>query len=100
MDNWPPSALNASPEGANNRLGRAGLRLATLDLLLVAGMLAALQWMPWMQPPLIHIMILFVGFPLGAILGLVAAALSAGGLGSQPRLGAMWGLALSLLALA
>jgi ABC-type uncharacterized transport system permease subunit len=85
---------------ARNRLGRVGLVLGALGVALVVGMLAALEWLPWMQPPLIHVAIIFVGLPVAGVLGLVGAGLSAWGLGRPPRAGALSGLALNLLALA
>jgi hypothetical protein len=91
---------DAVPMGPAKFPGRAGLRLAAASVALVGGMIAALEWMPWMQPPLIHVLIIFVGLPAAGATGLVALTLSAAGLRRRPRARAASGLALSLVALA
>jgi hypothetical protein len=98
MDSSPPTGTLDGK--ARNRLGQAGLLLGALAVALVAGMLAALRWAPYLQPPLTHIVILFVGLPIGGVVSLVGVILSVRGLGRPPRAGAWLGLALSLLALA
>jgi hypothetical protein len=81
----------------SNRLRRAGLVLAVSGVVLVAGMIAALAWMPWMQPPLLHILIIFVGLPLAGLISLIGLGLKVGWIA---RAGALWVLGLSLVALA
>ncbi len=80
----------------SNRLGRAGLLLAVSGVVLVAGIIAALALMPWMQPPLLHILIFFGGLPLAVLLSLIGLSVKAGWIG---RVGALWVVALSLVAL-
>src|SRR5262245_7512895 len=75
-------------------------RLAALSVALVGGMIAALEWAPWMQPPLTHILITFVGFPAVGVTSLVALGLSVAGLRCSPRAPALLGFALGLAALA
>jgi len=99
MDSRPPDAGNAATTEARNRPGRMALRIALFNVALVGVMNAALRWTPTMQPPLIHIAILFVGLPIGGVLSLAGVVLSFAGLGRRPRTAALFGLVLSLVGL-